>query len=487
MRAHDWVSLPNIDSSCPNESSDYHYRPIAFHPLSVLFETPNHADLLDKTGARTMLFGLLDELVNLATAQGCSFPPGFRDRTIEELIRPSETPSIMYQDFMAKRPMEIETYLGSPLKLAQQALVSVPRLETLYPILHNLNIVNQQRPAPGPLSPTTIQPPPRLSSAAVARTEAVNGNGPMMNGKRPGNSRAPSVTGVPPPMRRGPSAMNGYPPRNGYGPNGRRGSMEANDLEEFSHVMLYDAAPDGGFDSSSGPYSEGMGHAASSQSDFAMRERELQLRQRELALREREYNMRRGGRGPPPPASHAGGFDDDEDDDYFDPMAARIGQPPIDTDNLDMMSVTSRRNRRNTGGGGRPSMDGMGGMPPSSRGRPGMFSRNKNRSSTRVMEQLPSPGMDIMRDSLMGYSSDRYGGVDRSALGRESRTNSLTAERLSEFQRGGGLDGFNGNNAYPTMSRRTSQSPGHPLGPGQRPPGQRPSPPNGYGPGPGPP
>ncbi|KAK3059905.1 hypothetical protein LTS18_009794 [Coniosporium uncinatum] len=86
-----------------------------------------------------------------------------------------------------------------------------------------------------------------------------------------------------------------------------------------------------------------------------------------------------------------------------------------------------------------------------------------------------------MNNPLLGYSSDRYGSVDRERLGQESRTNSLTAERLNELSSGGAGPGYNG--GYPTMTRRSSQSPGNPLSPGPGPrPGGRPSPPNGYTP-----
>ena len=100
--------------------------------------------------------------------------------------------------------------------------------------------------------------------------------------------------------------MNGYgPPRgmngNGYGPRGpppRRPDMEENELEEFSHVMLYDnMQEDGGYDMQNG-----------SSGDLALRERELMLRQKELALREREYNMRRRM----PNGNGGGGYDEDE-------------------------------------------------------------------------------------------------------------------------------------------------------------------------------
>lgn len=462
------------------------HRPIAFHPASVLFETPNHSELLEKVGVRPLISGVIDELLTLAKAQGCTFPADFKETTMQQMTQPQDNNSTMYLDFEAKRPMEIETFLGSPLKLAQEANVAVPRIETLYATLHHLNIVNRTRPVPAPTpSPQNgMQPqmPPRLSSAPLPRGPP--GAGPMMNGNgmvkggRPG-SRAPSVNGVPPPVRRGPppGQMNGYPPRqmNG-GPNGqRRPSVDGNDLEEFSHLMLYDnMADDGG---QPGPGFENGGNA----NDIALRERELMLRQRELQLREQEFNMRRGPRrGPPAPASHMGGFDEEEDeDDYFDPMASRGPGPVIDPDNFDMMSVTSRRNRKVPSASQiRKNPEFMaGGGPPNGRSRnpftrPGL---NKNRTSARMMTDIPGLHDSIMNNPLMGYSSNRYGDVDRGTMGAQSRANSLTASRLDDLQQGGSYG------AYPPMNRRTSQSPGNPMSPGPR-PGGRPSPPNGYAP-----
>jgi hypothetical protein len=485
--------------------------PISFHPASILFETPNHAELIEKVGVRPLITGMLDELLALAKAQDCTFPADFRETTLRSMTQPQENNSTMWLDFEAKRPMEIETYLGSPLKLAQGVGVPVPRIETLYAILHHLNITNRNRPvAPAP-APTPVngmsQPPPRLSSAPLPRGPPgpggpmMNGNGPMMNGNGPmmnGNgpmmkggpragSRAPSMNGGPP-MRRGPPpGPNGYPPRMNGGPNGqRRPSFEgANDLEEFSHLMLYDdmvgdGVPNGNY--------EGAGNPAN---NISLRERELMLRQRELQLREQELNMRRGppgpgmgmgpgpgmGRGRPPPPPSMGGYDDDDDeDDFFDPMGGRAPGPSIDPDNFDMMSVTSRRNRKapsasqirqNPEGGFAPQNNGRSRNPFA---RPGM---NKNRTSARLMADVPGLHDSIMNNPLMGYSSNRYADVDRGAMGAQSRSNSLTAARLDEM--GGGSYG-----AYP-VSRRTSQSPGNPLSPGPRPNG-RPSPPNGYAP-----
>ncbi|KAL6721885.1 hypothetical protein ACLMJK_000990 [Lecanora helva] len=453
--------------------------PIAFHPPSVLFEVPSHAELLEKVGVRAMISDVINELLEIATLQGCTFEDDFREKTIEKMSEPTQTNSIMYQDFTAKRPMEVETFLGSPIKIAQDIGVKVPRIETLYALLHHCNIVNQQRPAVAPSASPNPPPgsaPPRVSSTGPRPPMNGSMNGPM-NGSGMRGSRTPSMG---PPMRRGggPPMMNGYPSRqsNGYNPRGpppgqlsRRPSFEGDDLGEFSHLVLYDDIPEGGVapgysDGSNGPIS-----------DLAMRERELAIRQRELNLREQEYNMgmRKGGRRPPP--SHRGGFDDDDDDDddFFDPMAARgPPMPAIDPDNVDMMSVTSRRTRK------APSLSqirqnpehgimgrGSGVRQSHSFGpRPGS---NKNRVSAQMLQSMPGMHDDPLGNPLLGYSSNRYGAVDRKTMGDESRTNSLTAARLNELQGAGNNAGMNG--AYPSpgpppgMPRRTSQSPGNPL------------------------
>ena len=453
-----------------------------------MFETPNHAELLEKVGVRALISGIVDELLALATAQGCTFPSDFKERTMESMIAPTEKSSFMYQDFNAKRPMEVETYLGSPMKLAQEAGVPAPRIETMYALFHHQNIVNQARSAPVVPSPTQHQGPPS------ARPIAPQPRAPMMNGgpngyppkngmpMPPRGSRAPSMSGPPPPpnMRRPPIA-NGYPPRmpngDGYGrglaPLPRRPSFEQNDLEEFSHLMLYDTVPEGDLTDAASVYG-----AAPGGGDMGLRERELALRQKELALREREFHMRRGGHRPRiPPPSHAGEFDEDSGEDFFDPMSS--GPPPmpnIDPDNFDMMSVTSRRNRKAPSASQLRQNPEMGNGPPP-RSRHGNFMRpgaNRNRTSARLVSDAPGMHESIMANPLIGYSSDRYGGVDRSAIG-ESRTNSLTTARLDELQQG---PGYGGGGAYPPMNRRTSASPGNPLSP--RPSiGQRVSP-NGY-------
>ena len=441
-------------------------RPIAFYPASVLFETPTHVELLEKVGVRNLVTDVIDELLQLATQQGCSFDRDFKETTLQKMTQPQESHSIMYQDYTAKRPMEVETYLGSPIKLAAESAVRVPRIETMYALLHHCNIVNQQRPpaTPSPNSANGQAPPPaRTSSTAPPPPRhPMNGMNGGMNGNGMRGGRTSSMGG--PPMRRGGGPpMNGYPPRQSNGFRGgppnqmsRRPSFEGDDLGDISHLVLYDDIPEGG---PAPNYGEGP-----TGSDLALRERELALRQKELQLREQELHMRRGSRRPPP--SHAG-FDDDDDDDFFDPMANGPPMANVDPDNVDMMSITSRRNRRMPSQGQmrRNPEQGMMGRPGGMRQSFGRAPGGRNRSSAQLMDNsMPTMHEDLLSNPMMGYSSNRYGNVDRKEIASESRTNSLTAARLNELQGAGNNAGMNG--AYPSpmpQPRRTSQSPGNPF------------------------
>ena len=407
-----------------------------------------------------MIVDIIEELLQLASAHGCSFPSDFAQKTIQNMTAGSQEPSTMYQDFTARRPMEVETYLGAPVELAQAANVRIPRIETLYTLLRHVNTNNKDRPPPQPQSPTVtvMQPPPRVASMQPPPRQP---NSAMNGGPRP--PRGPPMG---PPGRRGPPLVNGFRgPPNGYPPHPhmqRRPSFEENNLDEFSHVVLYDDMPEGDV---AGAYGDGGPGGVS------LRERELMLRERELQLKQQEMAMRGRGRRPPP--NPHPDFDDDDEDDYFDPMQA--GGPPhpaINPDNLDMMSVTSRRTKRAPSQGqlrrDMYSSAGANGMRPGSFGRPPQMGRN--RTSAQLMSDMPMLGENILNNPMMGFSSNRYGNVDRKEMHDESRANSLTAARLHEMGGPGG--------PYPgPPSRRTSRSPGNPFSPMGRGMG-RPSPPN---------
>ncbi|KAK5212297.1 hypothetical protein LTR41_002539 [Exophiala xenobiotica] len=467
-----------VSSNIKQQQFERMIGPIAFYPASVLFETSNLGDLIRIPGVHDLVSDVIAELLSVAHAQGCTFPNNFTETTISTMIDSSQDASTMYQDFTARRPMEVETYLGSPVQLAKSAGVNVPRLQTLYTMLRHVNTVNKDRPVASAVpaapvqSPIAVQaPPPRtisLSSPPPPRQPNGSLNGP------PRPMRGPPPMG--PPGRRGPPPVNGFRgPPNMYqqrpGQIQRRPSYDENNLDEFSHVVLYDEMADG--EQPPAAYGENGGGPS-------MRERELMLREREMHLKQQEMAMRsRGGRRPTH-SRHQELDDDDDDDDYFDPMQARGPPPPsIDPDNFDMMSVTSRRTKRAPSQGQlrKDTFANGAGMRPGSYGRPNMGpNMGRHRPSTSILSDMPMLGANILDNPMMGFASNRYGAVDRKEMADESRANSLTASRLQEIGLNGG-PGMSGGPYPGPPSRRTSRSPGNPFGPPGRMPG-RPSPPN---------
>lgn len=471
--------------------------PIAFHPLSVLLDSPNHIAMMEKPGIRKLVHDLVEELITIATAEGSKFPDDFKTKILESMVQPSDHQSTMYQDYTSRRPMEIEVYLGSPIKIAQLVGVKAPHCETLYSVLHHINQANQAK-SPNSSPPSTATPP--SSRQVPPRTQtSVRGKQPSNQGPSPGPSGRRPPAGI----NGGPHLSNGHGGRvnGGYSPkppsNGlsRRNSFE-NDLEEFGHIAMYGDSleaddghylPDGGVGHQShmgGEHGRQRGHSAE---DLALRERELALRKRELELREHEL-MRRSegasrvhGRGGPGSGArrHSQIYedDDDEDDVYYDngPLP-----PSVDPDTIDMMSVTSRRNRRVPSAGNLRNMDPS--TVPASRGlRHPMASQRpaaiRNRTSARLVSEIPSLHDNILENPLMGYSSNRYGTVDRKMLHDTSRANSLSATRLGDI----GDDP-----AFSNLGQRGGPYPGHGSMPrqGGLPPNTRPSgtpgPGNGY-------
>lgn len=486
-------------------------RPIAFQPLSVLLDTPVHSALMEKPGAKKLISDLIDELIDIAKAQLCIFPADFKQKTIDEQLQ-SGPQSMMYQDFIARRPLEIENYLGSPIKFAQVAGVKANHCQALYTILHHINITNQtkqpgspavsinglapSRQVQGPPPPRPMmngmngqqprRPPPRLGVESPMGGPQM---GPPMNGRRGPPSQqynGPNVNGLHPNgySRRPPNGNGRHSPQPPSGSVSRKNSFE-NDLEEFGHLALYDEL----VDSEELPHQQqevpgpgpgpGPGHGpgpgrsrAASAGEIALREREFQLRQRELALREQELSMRRNG----PPHNGKQGrrksrsrsvYDDEDDDDIY--VDAPPPVPTIDPDNFDMMSVTSRRTRRLPSTGNLRASDiDQAAIPPNrtrhsvgTQQRPGP----RSRVTARLMNDVPGLHDPLTDNPLMAYSSNRYGSVDRKMLSDSSRANSLTAQRIDDVT---GMSVRGGGGAYPPHpgqmplpnNRRTSTSPG---------------------------
>ena len=433
--------------------------------MSVIAQEPNFRALAADPHSNLIIRGVLNECLNIAKRQNCSFPKNYVDDIINNMIAPypptddnepldQSLLTTMYQDLLANRPLEFEVYLGNPVRMAAELGVSAPNLQALYAIGRH---INKARTKPdGARSPQI--PPPRQVAAPIPPRQSM----PPVNGR--GRGAGPRSFSDGPPVANG----RGRPITNGYRQPQRRGSFEG-DLDQFRDIVTYGDSigedipppnfPNGSAESD--PYLQPppsrsrLPPRQSNASDFDLRQRELLLREREIQIRERELEIqRRQGRARHNIPSTI--MDDEEDEDDTRPTNMSQRQLMMGGDNFDMMSVTGRKARKpgavpvrgkpafNDGGGGGRLMSLGGG-------------RNKGRSPS-MMSTSQATFDPLNENPLMGFTSNRYPGVDTRTLTANSRANSLTSQRMDEIAMGPGAGRTasmmgGGGGAYPMMSR----------------------------------
>lgn len=353
-----------------------------------------------------MVSAIVDELVGLAEAQGCSLEVGFKEEVMQQMAESSDRFNPMYRDFAARRPLDLETYLGVPMKLAAESGVQLPRIEILYAILHHVSISSQKRNDTSPRVATQLLPrSPSVGPRSPMNGPVANGNPGLRNGAPRG-----------PPPRQPPSAMGFRPP-----PKPVPRAVE-DDFSDFSHLVVFDHAEAGSSPST----------PVNPPSDTnTLRQREMALRQRELQLMERERMAdQMAERIPRRPASRTRTKSFrrdpyDEDDDFVPPPPPL---PPVDPDSVDMMSLTSRRSKMGFNASQfrkDPELVSRNSRPPSAFSK--FFGGPRNRSSAALLDHSVSGLRDSLLDNPMMAYSNRYANVDRTVMGNGSRTNSMTS------------------------------------------------------------
>ena len=112
---------------------------IPFNGLSLIAGGITTQDILQDDSLRLSTLGLMDEVIDAAGRCGNDLPANV---ALEQMKR-TETmgpykPSTLL-DFEAGRTLEVEAIWGEPLRRAQAAGGSMPRLEQLYAVLKSLN------------------------------------------------------------------------------------------------------------------------------------------------------------------------------------------------------------------------------------------------------------------------------------------------------------------------------------------------------------
>lgn len=423
---------------------------IAFHPISVILKEPNHAKLAEDQHVYQLIEQVVDECIRIAEARRATFSYDFKTRSIAAMVSSKEIKSTMYQDFLAGRPLEIEVFLGTPIKFAELSSIPTPNLKSLYALLKHINTINQQKP------PATVLPQAgtRLLPQHTGQSMMSSGRPPMQRGFTDGNApngnRAMSMVYGPPPSSnpsRGPYIQQRRAPQQ----LSRQESLEG--LEEFASVAMYNELVPA-HDNRGEIYTNGRqirpqpSRASTTQGYYAPNqrapERVPQSRNGTFSsLSKKMSSMKMSGRG-----KGRGDYndDDDDDDDYIDaPIDPRT--PQINPEQVDMLAMT-RRGRHSAlgfrGDGDRTASFANGRQKP----------KTVRSSSQAVIDDIPGVHDTVTNSVLFGMGDNRYGTVDSRSLAKSAnsgRLNSMQSERLnsmSHLQQNYGPGAGPGNQIY---------------------------------------
>ncbi len=113
-----------------------------FNPMSVLCGHATTQDLMESEETVKLVRHVMEEVVQVAKAAGHELPPNTVQENIDDTLKMTPYRTSMLLDYEARRPMEVEAILGTPVHLARRLNVRVPHLESLYAMLQLLNQQN---------------------------------------------------------------------------------------------------------------------------------------------------------------------------------------------------------------------------------------------------------------------------------------------------------------------------------------------------------
>jgi 2-dehydropantoate 2-reductase len=103
---------------------------IPFNGLSVVLNASTK-EIVEHPASETLAYAIIREVHAAACACGAAVPEEMVETTMESTRRMVPYDSSMRLDYLHKRPMEVESIFASPLRVAQQHGVAMPRVEML--------------------------------------------------------------------------------------------------------------------------------------------------------------------------------------------------------------------------------------------------------------------------------------------------------------------------------------------------------------------
>ncbi|HEY7119772.1 MAG TPA: putative 2-dehydropantoate 2-reductase [Tepidisphaeraceae bacterium] len=107
---------------------------VPFNGLSAVMDQTTDL-LLGSPAGEALVRSLMEEVLAAARGVGVELPRSLIDAKVEQTRGMGAYKTSMHLDMLAGRAMEVQAIFGAPVRAAQEAGVSVPRLEMLYRML----------------------------------------------------------------------------------------------------------------------------------------------------------------------------------------------------------------------------------------------------------------------------------------------------------------------------------------------------------------
>ena len=111
---------------------------IPFNGLGAVLDLTTDRLIDTECGVR-LVIGLMQEVIDAASAQGLVMPPDMIERMLRHTRTMGAYRSSMQIDRQERRPLEVEAILGEPLRQARKYGVQTPRLAMLYEMVRMLD------------------------------------------------------------------------------------------------------------------------------------------------------------------------------------------------------------------------------------------------------------------------------------------------------------------------------------------------------------
>ncbi len=117
---------------------------LAYNPTSVLAGCVTTDIITNTPELSELVTALMKEVVAVANARHINLSWADAEANLANTKKFPPFQTSMLQDYLARRPLEVEAILGNPLRIARECNVAVPHLQTMYALLKSIDTERQK-------------------------------------------------------------------------------------------------------------------------------------------------------------------------------------------------------------------------------------------------------------------------------------------------------------------------------------------------------